>query len=443
MYRKTYRKTLLASALALFLVPSLTPTLHAAGLLEVYQDAVKQDAELAVERARLETSRAQIKQAGSYLLPQVNASGTISRIDASNMPDKVNNTNITLSAQQALFNGEAWYGKNAAKAAFSAAQANYSDAEQNLLLRVSEAYFNVLRAEDNLRSSEAEEQAIKRQLDQAQEQYDVGLISITNVLEAKAAYDGARAARIGTEASLLISYEDLEQITGTRYEDIDTLNKKLPITAPMPNNRQAWVDEALTSSLALQAARAGLKASEENLKSKRSKHLPTVALFAEYSDDSDLPNQLKGNQGYDRTVLGVTANLEIYGGGRSSASIREGAAALDQARSSEELAKRQVLQKTRSLFTQVSTDVLVVQARQLAINSSESALEATRTGYEVGTRNIVDVLNAERALWSARRDYDAARYNYVVNQLRLKRVAGSLAEKDLQELNRWLVQAKN
>ncbi|NLW04979.1 MAG: TolC family outer membrane protein [Pseudomonadaceae bacterium] len=434
-----YRKTLLASALALF----LTPALHAAGLLEVYQDAVKQDAELAVERARLEASRAQVKQAGSYLLPQVNASGTFSRTDASNLPNKVNNTNLTLSAQQALINGEAWYGKNAAKAAFNAAEAGYLDAEQNLLLRVSETYFNVLRAEDNLRSSEAEEQAIKRQLDQAQEQYDVGLISITNVLEARAAYDGARAARIGTEAALMISYEDLEQITGTRYEKIDSLNAKLPVVAPVPNNRQAWVDQALTSSLALQAARAGLKASEESLKAKRSKHLPNLGLFAEYSDDSDLPNQYKGTKGYDRTVFGIRADLEIYGGGRTSAAILEGSAALDEARSSEELAKRQVLQKTRSLFTQVSTDVLAVQARELAIKSSESALEATRTGYEVGTRNIVDVLNAERSLWGARRDYDAARYNYVINQLRLKRVAGSLVEKDLQELNSWLVKVQN
>lgn len=434
-----YHKTLLASALALF----LTPSLQAAGLLEVYQDAVKQDAELAVERARLEVSRTQVKQADSYLLPQINASGTFSHIDASNMTDKVSNTNVTLSAQQALFNGEAWFGKSAAKAAFSAVEAGYLNAEQNLLLRVSEAYFNVLRAEDNLRSSEAEEQAIKRQLDQAQEQYDVGLISITNVLEARAAYDGARAARIGTEAALMISYEDLEQITGERYEKIDTLNAKLPVVAPIPNNRQAWVDQALTSSLALKAARAGLKASEEGLKSKRSKHLPTMALFAEYSNDSDLPNQLKGSDGYDRTVFGITANVEIYGGGLTSASIREGSAALEEARANEELAKRQVLQQTRSLFTQVNTDVLAVQARELAIQSSESALEATRTGYEVGTRNIVDVLNAERALWGARRDYDAARYNYVINQLRLKRVAGSLEEKDLQALNRWLVRAKN
>ncbi|HKM16315.1 MAG TPA: TolC family outer membrane protein [Marinospirillum sp.] len=434
-----YHKTLLASALALFLAPSL----QAAGLLEVYQDAVKQDAELAVERARLEVSRTQVKQADSYLLPQINASGTFSHIDASNMTDKVSNTNVTLSAQQALFNGEAWFGKSAAKAAFSAVEAGYLNAEQNLLLRVSEAYFNVLRAEDNLRSSEAEEQAIKRQLDQAQEQYDVGLISITNVLEARAAYDGARAARIGTEAALMISYENLEQITGERYEKIDTLNADLPVVAPLPNNRQAWVDQALTASLALKAARAGLKAAEEGLKSKRSKHLPTMALFAEYSNDSDLPNQLKSSDGYDRTVFGITANVEIYGGGLTSASIREGSAALEEARANEELAKRQVLQQTRSLFTQVSTDVLAVQARELAIQSSESALEATRTGYEVGTRNIVDVLNAERALWGARRDYDAARYNYIINQLRLKRVAGSLVVKDLQELNGWLVKAKN
>ena len=434
-----YRKTLLASALAFF----LSPALHAAGLLEVYQDAVKQDAELAVERARLEKSRAQSSQATSYLLPQINASGTFSSVDIEDAPDKINNTNFTISANQALFNGEAWFGRSAAKAAFNAAEASYFDAEQNLLLRVAEAYFNVLRAEDNLRSSEAEEQAIKRQLDQAQEQYDVGLISITNVLEARAAYDGARAARIGTEAALMISYEDLEQITGTRYEQIDALNKELPITAPIPNDRQAWVDQALTSSLILQAAEAGLKASEQSLKSKRSKHLPTVGLFAEYSKDSDLPNSATNKAGYDQTVIGIRADLEIYGGGLTSASIREGSAALDEAKSNEELAKRQVLQQTRSLFTQVSTDVLVVQARKLAIKSAESALEATRTGYEVGTRNIVDVLNAERALWGARRDYDAARYNYVINQLRLKRVAGSLVVKDLQELNGWLVKAKN
>lgn len=433
MYHKTYRKTFLASALALLLAPNL----QAANLMQVYQDAVQQDAELAIEKAKLEQSRAQISQANSFLLPQVEATGTWSQVDMDGAPDTSTNLNMTLSASQALFHGEAWFARKAASQAFIAAEARYRDAEQNLLLRVAEAYFNVLRAEDNLRSSQAEEQAIKRQLDQAQEQYDVGLIAITNVLEARAAYDGARAMRIATEGALMISYEDLEQITRQRYERIDVLQPDLPVTAPQPNDRQAWVDQALQSSLALQTARAGLRASEEQLKATRSRHLPTVALFGEYSKDSDRQNSHGGDH---QATLGVRGSVQLYGGGRTSAQIREGSYALEEARSSEELAQRQVLQQTRSLFTQVNTDVLTVQARALAIRSSESALEATRTGYEVGTRNIVDVLNAERALWAARRDYDAARYNYLVNQLRLKRAAGTLAESDLQELNQWLVQ---
>lgn len=433
MCRKTYRKTLLASALALFMAPSL----QAANLMQVYQDAVQQDAELAVQKARLQQSRAQISQANSFLLPQVDATGTWAQVDMSGGSQDVStsNMNVTLSASQALFHGEAWFARKAAQQGFSAAEAQYRDAEQNLLLRVAEAYFNVLRAEDNLRSSQAEEEAIKRQLDQAQEQYDVGLIAITNVLEARAAYDGARAMRIAAEGGLMISYEDLEQITGERYERIDVLKADVPVAAPQPDDRQAWVNRALESSLALQAARAGRQATEEQLKASRARHLPTVALFGDYSKDSE-PNQ----QGNDTQIrVGIRGSIQIYGGGRTSAQIREGSFALEEARSSEELAQRQVLQQTRSLFTQVNTDVLTVQARALAIRSSESALEATRTGYDVGTRNIVDVLNAERALWAARRDYDAARYNYLVNQLRLKRVAGSLAEEDLQQLNQWLV----
>lgn len=432
-----HHKTFLAGVLALL----LSPALLAANLLDVYQDAVQKDPVLAAERARLETSRAQTRQATSNLLPQITASGTYSVIDTEDAPDTINNTNLALEAQQVLFHGQAWFGLSAAKAAFAVAEANYIDAEQNLLLRVAEAYFNVLSTQDNLRSAEAEEQAIKRQLDQAQEQYDVGLISITNVLEARAAYDSARATRIGSEAALLISYEALEQITGVRYPQLASLSLNLPLTPPTPNDRQAWVDQALASSLALQAANAGLNASEQTLKAQRSQHLPIVTLFGRYSKDSDLrnPNPNTNAIGYDQTVFGVRADLEIYGGGRSSAAIRESTYALAEAQSNHDLAKRQVIQQTRSLFTQVNTDVLAVQARAQAIKSAESALEATRTGYEVGTRNIVDVLNAERALWAAKRDYDAARYAYVVNQLRLKRVAGNLQEQDLQDLNNYLI----
>lgn len=434
-----YRKTLLASALAVF----LSPALQAANLLDIYQDAVLQDAELAIEKAQLETVRAQSRQVTASLLPQINASGTYSSTDVKDIDDKLNNTNLTLEAQQVIFNGEAWFGHSAAKATFEAAQANYLDAEQNLLLRVANAYFNVLRAESNLHSGEAEEQAIKRQLDQAKEQYEVGLIPITNVLEAQAAYDGARAARIGMEAELMISYEELEQITGRRYDNLDSLSLQLPIAAPQPNDRQAWVNQALNSSLALKFAEANLEASRKSLSASRSKHLPTVAIFGSYSKDSDkFGGAGSVVDGDTATTFGIRAELEIYGGGRSQASIRQGTYQLEAAKSGQDLAKRQVVQQTRSLFTQVNTDVLAVQARDQAIKSAESALEATRTGYEVGTRNIVDVLNAERVLWAAKRDYDSARYGYVINQLSLKRVAGSLHLQDLQELNNWLTTNK-
>lgn len=433
-----YRTILLASLLALL----SAPTLQAANLMQVYQDAVTQDAELAVERARLEQARAQIRQADSAILPSVTASGSWNQ----RRPEEGDTTTTTswrVEAEQVLFSGEAWFGRSAAQKSFQAAEARYQDAEQELLLRVSEAYFSVLRAEDNLRTLQAEERAIGRQLDQVREQHEVGLIAITDVLEAQAAYDSVRAARIGAEGALMISYEDLEQITDQRYDRVATLDTEMPITEPVPSERQAWVDEALANSLALRQAQAQLGAAEENLKSRRAGHWPTVAAYGSYSDvlaaDPDFdPQQQRSLEQYT-TEFGVRASIELYGGGRTSAQVREGSYALEEAQYSGELARRQILQQTRSLFTLVNTDVLTVQARQQAIRSAESALEATRSGYEVGTRNIVDVLNAERALWSAQRDYDAARYDYVVNQLRLQRAAGKLSEADLRELNRWLV----
>ncbi|MDR9468681.1 TolC family outer membrane protein [Marinospirillum sp.] len=436
-----YRTNFLASMLALL----LAPTLQAAGLVDVYQDAVQQDAQLAVEKARLEQARSQISQANAAILPTITAGGSWNRSKPED-GDATTTTGLSLEARQVLFSGEAWYGRSAANQSFVAAEAQYRDAEQELLLRTSEAYFAVLSAEDNLRTLQAEERAIQRQLEQVREQHEVGLIAITDVLEAQAAYDSVKAARIGAEGALMISYEDLEQITGERYDRIATLDAEMPVTQPEPNDRQAWTALALENSQALRQAEARLSAAEENLKSRRAGHWPSVEAYANYSDVLSADPEI-GPQGRplesSTTEFGLRANIEIYGGGRTSAEVREGSYALEEARYSGDLARRQILQQTRSLFTQVNTNVLTVQARQQAIRSAESALEATRSGYEVGTRNIVDVLNAERALWSAQRDYDAARYDYVVNQLRLLRAAGQLKETDLRELNHWLVSIEN
>lgn len=423
------RQALAAAIMAM----TLSTSTLAADLWQVYQDAVQQDPELAIERTRLDQAQARVSEATSRLLPSINATADWSNTSY-NVGDDTDNLALSLTAEQVLFSGPAWYARSAAQQAFSLAEAQFRDAEQNLLLRTAEAYFNVLRAEDNLSALQAEEQAIQRQLDQVREQYEVGLIAITDVLEAQAAYDGVHAARIGAEGSLLISYEALEQLTGQSYPQLHVLVDQTPVTPPTPNTRESWIEMALNNNLALQSAAAGVRTAQEALRAERSGHLPSVALYASHRNNSEATPQ-----GVDTTtVVGVRAQLELYGGGRTSSQIAASTSGLEEAGFSEELARRQVLQQTRSLFTQVNTDVLTVQAQAQAIRSAESALEATRIGYEVGTRNIVDVLNAERAVWGKQRDYDAARYNYLVNQLRLKRAAGSLSRQDLQDLNRWL-----
>ena len=412
----------------------ISTSLAAADLMQAWRDAARQDPQLVAEQARFEQARARVAQTNADLLPQIELSGRFTHTDRDDRPDAIENINTSLTARQLLFDGRVWYARQAEAQALKSVAAQLENVQQELLLRVAQAYFDVLKAEDNLRSARAEEEAIERQLGQAREQHEVGLIAITGVLEAQAAYDAARAARIGAEGTLIIRYDGLEQITGQQYERLNTLRADYPVEPPQPAERQYWIDLALTQNLTLQSVTARAAVAEQAVAARRAGHWPSVGLFAEHSRNSEA---LAGSE--EQTVLGVQASLEIYGGGRTSAQVRESSYALEEAQAGQDQTRREVIQQTRSLFTQMSTDVLGVQARAQAIRSAESALEATRTGYEVGTRNLVELLNAERSLWAAKRDYDAARYQYVLSQLGLLRVTGQLAVDDLQSLNDWLV----
>ncbi len=420
------------------LVWLMSSGLWAADLMQAWRDAALQDPQLMAEQARFEQAKARVAQTSADLLPQIELSGRFTHTDRDGAPDAFENFNTSLTARQLLFDGRVWYARQAETQALKSVAAQLQNAQQELLLRVAQAYFEVLKAEDNLRSAGAEEEAIERQLGQAKEQHEVGLIAITGVLEAQAAYDAARAARIGAEGALIISYDGLEQITGQQYDALHTLRADYPVEPPQPSDRQYWIDLALDQNLSLQALAARTAVAEQAVSARRAGHWPSVGLFAEHSRNSET---LAGPE--EQTVLGVQASLELYGGGRTSAQVRESSFALEEARAGQDQTRREVIQQTRSLFTQMSTDVLGVQARAQAIRSAESALQATRTGYEVGTRNLVELLNAERALWAARRDYDAARYQYVLSQLGLLRVTGQLAVDDLQSLNDWLVASQD
>ena len=276
----------------------------------------------------------------------------------------------------------------------------------------------------------------------------MGLIAETDVLEAQAGYDAARVARILGENQVSVSYEALRTITNHDITHIGSLQKAMPVNHPVPARADDWVDSAVSGNLSLQVAREGLEASQKNIKVQKAGHAPTVDAFARYNYNSDevSKNTRPGADGNgmntgkgDSTVVGIQFNMELFGGGATSSRVRQATYQMESAQQNFDKSLRETSSSTRNLFRTVNSDVDRVDARCQGIVSSESALNAVQSGYEVGTRNITDVLDAQKNLFSAERDYLNARYDYIINTMRLKQVAGTLSPTDLQDLNQWII----
>ena len=311
-----------------------------------------------------------------------------------------------------------------------------ANARQALIVRVVDAYLNVLRAQDRLDATLAREAAVNRQLEQVQQRFDVGLVAITDVLEAQAGSDNAVVDRIQADGDRYIFFETLQTLIGESFDSVDRISENLPVIDPEPQNEAHWVQTALDTNHNIAAAHAQLEAANRAIAARRSGHLPTVDGSITRSHyytggASFLANKI------NTTTYALSVNLPIYQGGFTNSRTKEARAMAEQAR--EELLNQQltVSRDTRNLFQMVATDVVRVGARMKAIASSESALEATETGYEVGTRNIVDVLQAQQRLFASQFDYADSRYNYVIDLMRLKQAAGILNDEDLMELNRF------
>jgi outer membrane protein len=304
----------------------------------------------------------------------------------------------------------------------------------------------VLRAQDNLASTKAEEAAFKRQLDQANERFDVGLSDKTDVLEAQAGFDTARANRIIAQQQVEDAFEALTTLTNRDFAALEGIEHSLPILAPTPNDAKAWVDTAAAQNLNLQASNYAVNAAEETLRQRKSGHAPTLDAVASYQkgDNDSLGFSNSGASAtpfsgdVEQRSIGLQLNIPLYSGGLTSSQVRESYQRLNQTEQLRESLRRQVVQNTRNLHRAVNTDVETVQARKQSIISNQSALEATEIGYQVGTRNIVDVLDAQRQLYSSVRNYNNARYDYILNNLRLKQAAGTLSPDDLAALEQYL-----
>ncbi|WDG52372.1 TolC family outer membrane protein [Pseudomonas chlororaphis] len=422
-----------------------------AKLMEVYREAVMHDSELAAARADFEARRETIPQARANLLPIINSGATIESTrlvrEEPQLTRSRNGTTFQANLKQPLFNAEFWFGLKAAEATTSQASLELSAKEQELILKSAEAYFETLRASDERAASEAEETALKQQMDQAQARLKGGLSSITDVLDAQAAFDNAQANRKLAERKVDDAFEQMMRLTNHVYESIEGIQHKLPILPPVPEDVKTWVDAALRQNLMLQASNHAVQAAEETLSQRQAGHAPTLDVVASYrkgdNDSFGYSNPTDfGRNGYQGNVsqssIALQVNVPLYTGGRVNSQARESYKRLTQSEELRETQRREVVLNTRNFYRAVNSDIEQILARKKTILSSQRSLKASKVGADIGTRNTVDVLNAQRQLFNAVRDYNNARYDYILNNLRLKQAAGTLSPLDLENLAQYL-----
>lgn len=423
------------------------------GLMDVYRLAVENNAELAAAHAAYRARSENVPQARAGLLPQLSAGAsnnssrtTVDTRELGEQTSKRHTYSYQANLNQPLFRLDRWYQLKTAQADSEQAALELSATEQALVLQSAEVYFSILRSQDSLAASQAEEKAFERQHELASARFDVGLSDKTDVLQAQAAYDNARANRIQTKQHVEDALQALETLTNHPLQTLQGIRHSLPIQPPAPNDAGAWVDRALADNLQLRAMDLALEAAQHDLRTRKAAHAPTLDAVAQYqkgdNDSLGFANRGMGSPTYNRhaeqTVIGLQLNIPLYTGGATSSRVRQGVYQLHNAEHSKEGLRRQTVQNARNLHRAVNTDVEQVQARKQTILSSQSALEATEVGYEVGTRTMVDVLDAQRQLYAAVRNYNNARYDYILNTLRLQQTAGSLSPDSLQALNEYL-----
>lgn len=449
-------------AITLSILAMTTGTSQAESLAGIYELALKNDASLKSAEATFKANSETEKQALAALLPNLSASASRTKTDVETtgfsrevlttdpVTSELDNTSDAWGAtlSQTLFDLSAWYTFQSGKETSKQAEAELAASQQDLIIRVAEAYFNVLRNIENLQASKAEERANKRQLEQTQQRFDVGLIAITDVQEARASYDLSVVQRLTDEANLGTAYEALTVLTGQAHSNLLVLNPDYAVVEPVPTSRDEWVQFALKNNYTLKSAQYRTESAHNNAKSKRMDHAPTVSAFLSYEDsDTDGTNTnsigaFPTDSTGESTVFQISIDVPIFAGGRTSSSRRQAYEQFNAAKQDEINTRRTVVQTTRSLHLTVMTDVQRVKARAQTIVSTRSALEATQAGYEVGTRNVVDVLVAQRAVFNAIRDYANSRFDYIINMLSLKQQAGTLSPQDIFDLNKWLIEAQ-
>lgn len=444
MFKRTLKHALTPVAATLTIL--LSAPSQAENLLDVYRAALQNDPTFLASEARANAAKEGIAIARSSLLPQISATASKSKIDdtTETTPTSINDGDtetdrdaVSLRLDQQIYHHDTWIGLSQAKKRAEQAELGFKGELQSLVVRASEAYFNVLSAQDGVQLAQSELESIGKQLEQTKQRFNVGLIAITDVHEAQARYDQAQANMISAQNTLDNANESLRQITGSYYQSISRLKTDLPLSSPTPASADDWVKVAQENNLSLIAQRIGVEVAREEVKRQRAGHYPTLDLSATFSDsDSEIDSTI--DRSTETTNVGITLSVPIFSGFRTSASTDQASANYVVASQDMEKQHRQTVRDARSAYLGLQAAISSVKALTQAEISAQSALEATQAGFEVGTRTIVDVLQATSNLYQAKRNLWRARYDYALNVLRLKAAAGTLVEDDLVKVNSWL-----
>jgi outer membrane protein len=420
----------------------------AADLNELYRQARESDAAYASARAAWTAAQEKVPQGRAGILPAASLSAFTQYNDreirfrtpgtpATN--SNFNSNSLTLSLTQPVYRRQNWIAYEQAKTQVIQADAQFALAAQELALRVAQAYFDVLLAQDTVAFAQAQKAAIGEQLAQAKRNFEVGTATITDQHDAQARYDLTVAQEIAALNDLEIRRRQLAQIIGRTAPVLAPLGRNVPLALPDPNRVENWVEQATAASIQVVINEAALTFARQEVERNRGGHHPTLDAFASYSD-SAAGSGTQGGPGNDSTskVVGLQLALPLYQGGATASRVREALANEEKARQDLENARRSAELAARQGFLGVTSGVAQVNALQAALVSSQSSLDSTRLGLEVGVRTQVDVLNAQQQLFSTRRDLAQARYNYILSLLRLKAAVGTLTEDDIVRVNAWL-----
>jgi outer membrane protein len=426
---------------------------HAAGaadLLSIYREAQTADTVYAAARASYMAGQEKLPQGLSGLLPAVTVAGNTQYNDRDlqfrgavpGFPSgttRYNSNNLNVTATQPLFRFQNWITYEQAKNQVSQAEATFLQANQDLIVRVAQAYFDVLLAGNNVTLATAQKTAFAEQLAQAKRNFEVGTATITDANDAQARHDLAFSQEIAAQNDLEIKKQALRQIIGRVPPDIARFGSRFEPQLPTPNNMDQWVEKGTSTSLQVKIAQANFDIAGQDVTKNRGGHLPTLDAVASYGD-ANQGSGVQGGVGFDSTTkyIGLQLAVPLYQGGLVNSKVREALANQDKAKQDLENAKRTVALNTRTAFLGVANGMAQIKALQTALISSQSSVDSSKLGQEVGVRTQVDVLNATQQLISTRRDYAQAIYTYAINVLKLKAAAGTLGDDDVAYVNQWL-----